>query len=90
MGTLMRISVTAVSVYILVWGVTWLTGDLSRGAFGTMMGVEFGFYPGVFLGGLPPRPSFDSDLPLGVAVVLGVVGLLAVVLDWRRRRSAPN
>ncbi len=69
-----------VCAYLLVWGVTWLIGDRSNGVFGvTGSGVPYSFYPGVFLGGLPPKPWEGSGLPQLVATVLGGVGLGALI-----------
>ena len=69
-----------VCAYLLVWGVTWLIGDRSNGIFGvTSSGVAYSFYPGVFLGGLPPKPWEGTGLPQLAATVLGGVGLGALI-----------
>jgi hypothetical protein len=80
---------TAVFAYALVWGVSWLAGDKSTVVFGmTDAGATFGSYPGVLLGGLPPRPGLDSDLPPLVGATIGFVGLIAAVaLSLRRTRN---
>jgi hypothetical protein len=73
------------SMYLLVWGVTWLIGDRSIHAFGeTETGSAFVSYPGVFLGGLPPTPPIDA-LPI-LAIVVSAAGLAVLivrVLRWR-------
>jgi hypothetical protein len=76
----------AVVAYLVVWGVSWLAGDKSMVVFGgTDTGTTFGSYPGVLLGGLPPQPGFDSDLPPVLGVVIGFVGLITTVgLSLRR------
>jgi hypothetical protein len=68
------------SAYALLWGVTWLIGDRTDGVFGvTQSGVAYSFYPGVFLGGLPPTLLGGFGVPQIVATVVGGVGLGALI-----------
>jgi hypothetical protein len=67
--------------YLLVWGVSWLTGDRSSAVFGvTDNGSSYSYYPGVLFGGLPPTPWRVSDAPQLVAAIVGGVGLVALVI----------
>lgn len=76
-----------VSAYLVLWGVTWLTGDLSTfGAGVTATGEPFTIYPGVLFGGLPPQPGFESAWPTLFAIVLGALGLIGLVIVALRRR----
>jgi hypothetical protein len=80
MKTILWLGLFASSGYLLVWGFTWLAGDKSTATMLLVRGGPDGGsastnYPGVFMGGLPPIPNFDTDLPQLVAVLVGIVGL---------------
>lgn len=85
---LIRLTIAVTSGYALLWGVTWLTGDRSYGAFGWSGDGEFHRYPGVFLGGLPPLPWPISDAPQALAAIGGFAGLVVLATDEVRRRRA--
>jgi hypothetical protein len=76
------------SVYAVVWGVTWLTGDRSAALFGRVEGRAFSTYPGVLFGGLPPTPNMDSDLPQVMAALVGGLGIAVLLVIAFRRRAA--
>lgn len=73
--------------YLLVWGVSWLTGDRSLVVFGvTDTGSSYSYYPGVLLGGLPPKPWPVSDAPQLLAAIVGGVGLVALIVRGGKAR----
>lgn len=92
MHALRRIAVIVASAYALIWGVSWSLADLSIGVSGVAPGGEsFSYYPGAFLGGLPPTPSLMSDAPQALAALGGAVGLVysALTLVRSPRKSSP-
>ena len=77
-------------VYLFMWGLSWLTGDQSQAVFGfTDTGSSYSYYPGVLLGGLPPRPWPVSDAPQLLAAIVGAFGL-AVLIVPRARGDRPS
>jgi hypothetical protein len=71
--------------YLFVWGVTWLLGDRSL-AYPTITLPHSLYFPGVFLGGLPPVPAPDADLELLAATIVGALGVLLGLLLVVTRR----
>lgn len=82
-------ALVAASGYALVWGVSWFAGDRSAAVFGMAAnGSMFSSYLGVLLGGLPPTPSMDTDLPQLLAAVAGLAGLAVLAAMALRRQQS--
>jgi hypothetical protein len=65
-----------------------MAGDRSTVFVGRADGATFSSYPGVLLGGLPPTPTMDTDLPQLLAAVVGLAGIaLLAAMAFRRRRA---
>ncbi len=84
-----RLMLFVVSAYAVVWGATWVSADMSYGVSGTRpTGEPFQLHPGAWFGGLPPTPTPMSDAPPFLALIAGVVGIVAVGINLRRSRHA--